>query len=56
MPHRKTYRLVKDCREYEQKDSVQKVDCGNGYVESICFLVHPWSKDADTDKEASLYH
>ena len=38
----------------QQENSVDEVDGCNGDVESVGFLVHPWSENADTNEKARL--
>jgi len=49
-----TYRLIEDCREHKQEDDIKEIDCRNGDIEGVGLLVHPRSKNANSNEEASL--
>lgn len=50
----RTYRLIEDCGEDQKKDDVDEVDGGDGNVEAVGLLVHPWTKNADGNEETSF--
>jgi len=49
-----TYGLLEYFGENQEEDGAEKVDGGNGNVETVGLLIHVWAQDAHTDEEASL--
>jgi len=49
-----TYGLSKELRKHQQEESAQEVDSGDGNVETISLLVHPWAQSGDTDEQCKL--
>ena len=46
--------MVEYSRKNKHEDDIKEIHSGNGNVESIRFLVHPRSKNADSDQESRL--
>lgn len=46
-----TYRCIEDSGENEQKDDVEEVDRCDGDIKCVGLSIHPWSKNADSNKE-----
>ena len=51
-----TYRLIENSCEDKQEDNIEEIDGGDGDVESVGLLVHPWSKDANGDEKSCFDH
>ena len=49
-----TYWLIEYPTEDEKKYRVEKVEDGDGNIEAVGLLVHPWSQNTDCDEEDSF--
>lgn len=51
-----TYWLIENSCEDKQKDNIEEIHGGDGDVEGVGLLVHPWSKNANGNEESCFDH
>ena len=46
-----THWLIEHSCENKQKDDIEEIHSGDGNVECVSLLIHPWSKNANGDEK-----